>query len=187
MVVQQHQEALLSRTKKLGAPWLGRSLVSVAVCWKRDSDLGPAGGPADDSASAPTAPAGAQRRKSPISSPRWRSVRPPTVFDGAIRHWRRKRAALQDRSSVARAGERRPWPSLPSQAAGPEHPRSAPFPRRAPSSVPPGCCESRSPAAKPAGAGRESSPEPDRSSRPPPADSSPDRSLAGSARRLRER
>jgi hypothetical protein len=28
MVVEQHEEALFSRTKKLGAPWLGRSLVS---------------------------------------------------------------------------------------------------------------------------------------------------------------
>jgi len=36
----------------------------------------------------------AQRRKSPISSWRWRSVSPATVFDGAIRHWVSERAAL---------------------------------------------------------------------------------------------
>ena len=28
MVVEQHEEARLLRTKKLGAPWLGRSLVA---------------------------------------------------------------------------------------------------------------------------------------------------------------
>src|SRR6266702_4494247 len=36
----------------------------------------------------------AQRRKSPISSWRWRSVSPATVFDGAIRQWLSERAAL---------------------------------------------------------------------------------------------
>jgi hypothetical protein len=37
---------------------------------------------------------GAQRRNSPINSWRWRSLRPPTVFEGAIRHWVSERAAL---------------------------------------------------------------------------------------------
>lgn len=32
--------------------------------------------------------------KAPISSWRWRSVNPPTVFDGAIRHWLSERAAF---------------------------------------------------------------------------------------------
>jgi hypothetical protein len=36
----------------------------------------------------------AQRWKSPINSLRWRSLNPPTVFDGAIRHWVRQRVAL---------------------------------------------------------------------------------------------
>jgi hypothetical protein len=36
----------------------------------------------------------AQRRKSPISSWRWRSVSPATVLEGAIRHWVSERAAL---------------------------------------------------------------------------------------------
>jgi len=40
----------------------------------------------------PGAPA--QRRSSPTSSARWRSLRPPTVFDWLMRHWFRKRAAL---------------------------------------------------------------------------------------------
>jgi hypothetical protein len=35
-----------------------------------------------------------QRRKSPISSARWRSVSPPRVFEGAMRHWLRERPAL---------------------------------------------------------------------------------------------
>ena len=34
------------------------------------------------------------RLKSPISSARWRSDSPPTVFDWLMRHWFRKRAAF---------------------------------------------------------------------------------------------
>jgi hypothetical protein len=35
-----------------------------------------------------------QRRSRPTSSARWRSLRPPTVFDWLMRHWFRNRAAF---------------------------------------------------------------------------------------------
>ena len=72
-----------------GASSRGRFSTALSTGGSRDDEAGP-GGSRRNSAVCVSS----QRRRSSISAPRWRSVMPPTVFEGAIRQRLRKRAAL---------------------------------------------------------------------------------------------